>query len=370
MSTAALKSDSTGFPPGKSRDFRRDLLSDESGATMVIGVFMAAMLVGFLYYMYGMGSVIIHRDRLQDAADSGAFAAAVIHARAMNILSILNMIMAVFAIVGAAFRIAQDIVFWSAFWAWIGCSWPYCVDAVRHTADYRSTRSRASNIESYMETLTRITHGVAVLVREGAPIMAQARVVTWSEHYDPTTNIGVMYPLLPSLAAEEDDSNWPCREKVKVLAMIGGGAISLFSTHQSGYYFAGLASGLAEEGLTSNRSDYWCDMDNFQKVEEGAWLGEQEFQLLAFMEGPRRYEWAEEGVAVAGWGETGSNMTDDLRAINNFSVAQAEYYFEDDGGQDHEEWLWHCQWRARMRRVDLDVLPIPGLEMLNGLVAH
>ena len=67
MSTAALKSDSTGFPPGKSRDVRRDLLSDESGATMVIGVFMAAMLVGFLYYLHGTANMILHRDHLQDA---------------------------------------------------------------------------------------------------------------------------------------------------------------------------------------------------------------------------------------------------------------------------------------------------------------
>jgi len=367
MSTEALKSDS---PLGKTRSLRRDFLSDESGATMVIGVFMAAMLVGFLYYMYGTTSAIIHRDRLQDAADSGAFAAAVIHARAMNILSILNMIMAIFAIVGAAFRIAQDIVLASAVAAWLGCSWPYCVDAVRHSADWRSTRSRAGNIENYMESLTRATHTVAVLVREGAPIMAQARVVTWSDNYNPTANFGLMYPLLPSLAAEEDDSNWPCREKVKVLAMAGGGVVSLFSTHQSSYYWIGLAGGLAFEGLSSNRSNHWCDMDNFQKVEDGAWLGENEFQLLAFMQGPRRYEWAEEGVAVAGWGHTDSNISDSLAEMNSFSVAQAEYYFEDTSGQDHEEWLWHCQWRARMRRVDLDVLPVPGLEMLNGLVAH
>ena len=53
------------------------------------------------------------------------------------------------------------------------------------------------------------------------------------------------------------------------------------------------------------------------------------------------------------------------------------YYFEDEDGMEREEWLWHCQWRARMRRYRIgDALPsglgsVAGaLDTVSGLVAH
>ena len=382
MSTEALKSD---FPSGKTRSLRRDFLSDESGATMVIGVFMAAMLVGFLYYLHGTANVILHRDRMQDAADSGAFAAAVIHARAMNILSILNVIMAVFAVIGAAMRIAQDIVLGAAIAASAVCAGcgPWCVSccnacvpAVRHWMDWPDARSNASDVEGWMENLTRLTHGVAVVVRTGAPVMAEIRVLTWGEQYAPTVDMSFMISdtiTSLSLPVEEDDSNWPCDNKVRYWAGLLGAVLSYTQTDFSIYLAA--ASVTVPFLRATPRARYWCDdMDNFQKIQDGAWLGEREFQLLSVMEGEQRFRWTEQGVAVAGWGNEGSNFSDSLEGLDNFSIAQAEFYFESDEVQEHEEWLWHSNWRARMRRVDLDDVPavgmIPGIDVVSGLIAH
>ena len=57
---------------------------------MVIGAFMAIFLVGLLYHLLGIGEAVVLQERLQDAADLGAFAAATRHARAMNLVSLIN----------------------------------------------------------------------------------------------------------------------------------------------------------------------------------------------------------------------------------------------------------------------------------------
>lgn len=72
----------------------KELRDDESGAMMVIGLFFALFLVGALYYLLGIGQAAMYRERLQDAADTAAFAGAVFKARAMNFIALINMIMA------------------------------------------------------------------------------------------------------------------------------------------------------------------------------------------------------------------------------------------------------------------------------------
>ncbi len=69
--------------------------SDNRGAIMVIGIFMACAMVGMMWYMVGIGDALIWRDRSQEAADSIAFSSAAIHAHSMNIIAFLNIVMAI-----------------------------------------------------------------------------------------------------------------------------------------------------------------------------------------------------------------------------------------------------------------------------------
>ncbi|MDP3276817.1 MAG: hypothetical protein Q8Q09_16575 [Deltaproteobacteria bacterium] len=71
-----------------------ELRDDESGAMMIIGLFFALFLVGALYYLLGIGASILYRERMQDAADSAAFAGAVLKARGMNLIALINIIIA------------------------------------------------------------------------------------------------------------------------------------------------------------------------------------------------------------------------------------------------------------------------------------
>jgi hypothetical protein len=75
--------------------FLRRLRHDESGAIMVIAIFMSACIVGCIWYMYGLGEAMVYRQQLRAASDATAFEAAVLHAVGMNAVSMINIAMAV-----------------------------------------------------------------------------------------------------------------------------------------------------------------------------------------------------------------------------------------------------------------------------------
>jgi len=72
----------------------RRLRDDEGGAILVSGIVMTMLLAGVLCHMESVGAAILYREYMQDAADSTAFGSAVWHARTMNLLVTLNLIMA------------------------------------------------------------------------------------------------------------------------------------------------------------------------------------------------------------------------------------------------------------------------------------
>ncbi|HTV18062.1 MAG TPA: hypothetical protein VMG12_05310 [Polyangiaceae bacterium] len=73
---------------------KRRLWRDESGGLLLVGILMGALLVGGLWYLASIGDAILWREQAQDAADAAAFENAVWNARGMNVLVLLNMLMA------------------------------------------------------------------------------------------------------------------------------------------------------------------------------------------------------------------------------------------------------------------------------------
>jgi hypothetical protein len=69
--------------------------TNQRGAVAVAGAFMSIFLVGAFYHLAGVGEATVYQERLQDAADEGVFAAAVTHARAMDVVAVVNQSMVV-----------------------------------------------------------------------------------------------------------------------------------------------------------------------------------------------------------------------------------------------------------------------------------
>ena len=61
---------------------------------MVIALFLAVFLLGLLYYVVGITQTVFFREHLQDTADGAALSGAVMHARSMNLIVLINIVMA------------------------------------------------------------------------------------------------------------------------------------------------------------------------------------------------------------------------------------------------------------------------------------
>ncbi len=72
---------------------RKGFFASEDGAVMIMGVFMALALVGVIWFLLGIGASIVFREKMQEGADAGAFSSAAVHARSMNFIVVINLVM-------------------------------------------------------------------------------------------------------------------------------------------------------------------------------------------------------------------------------------------------------------------------------------
>lgn len=86
-----------------------DLKDDNRGAIMMTGLFMSCFLIGSLWFVIGIGDTIVFRDRMQEAADMGAFSSAALHAKGMNFISLCNLIMLAAVTIHIILGIINDI---------------------------------------------------------------------------------------------------------------------------------------------------------------------------------------------------------------------------------------------------------------------
>jgi hypothetical protein len=147
---------------------------DSRGAIMIGAVFMAAFMVGALWYVIGIGDAIVYRESMQDAADATAFAASVYHARGMNVIALLNVTAAaVFALLVAA-KVAQYLL--------LAANVASCVAGEPGTDDCTKLGEQET---PYKEFMTRVDRGVTAAVHTltttqtaiatGMPRLAQTR---------------------------------------------------------------------------------------------------------------------------------------------------------------------------------------------------
>ncbi|MBX3251467.1 MAG: hypothetical protein KF901_30090 [Myxococcales bacterium] len=361
---------------------RPRLLRDDRGAMMLLGIFMATIVIGMLYYVAGVGETITYRERMQDAVDSGAFAGSLLYARAMNVIVLLNMAIAsVFAVAVAAYA-AIFLIIGAALSAWSSCSIPWnipaCIAAACLTCSgipsacdnadskrdiARDVARNANNAANAIATATRI-----------AAIGASAEII--SMRYTPPVSIGAgigaAMPLddeSPSRVCDEiltfsgpsgffslpPDSPYPAT------ALIAYQEARRIANDCSAASYVDRAGGLATAFLWTYLSCYMIrgDVDNrTKKIRDGVRMGGNEFQFRTFAmagEDHMPFEPNQERVELVTWGRTDSgglgSIMGFLENANRFSVAQAEYYY--DGDDDRGLWTWRLKWRSRLRRFRL-----------------
>ena len=192
------------------RHSARRFLQDQRGAIAVLSTFMAATLVGMIWYSIGTGDAIIYRERLQDASDASSYAAAVYHARGMNIIAMFNIIMAAIIAVLIVFRILMVFGTILKALAWI----PYIGAALAAAGNVIYTfSSKAADIgQKIADKVIPMLNLAQKAIKIAMPIAAEVKAVFVAKDFKKPVKFGlaIMPTLIQGLPVEEDEKSRIC----------------------------------------------------------------------------------------------------------------------------------------------------------------
>jgi hypothetical protein len=94
-------------PDPQARARTAALCKDTRGAIMVIGLLASILLLGVLWMVIRLGDAIAARDQAGAAADAIAFSTAVVHARSLNLIALLNILTAAILAVRVVLRVLE-----------------------------------------------------------------------------------------------------------------------------------------------------------------------------------------------------------------------------------------------------------------------
>lgn len=206
---------------------RRSLRRDDRGAIMVISLFMAVMLVGFLYYLAGVGDAIVYRERMQDAADAGAFSTAVVHARGMNILALINMIMAAALAVLVALKVIETLIIAgiviAGALAFVTFGASLAAIPPLKTAQ-QTTHTIHDRVKPAVFKILEIGHKTAPVVRNVMPVAGQVKALTIvrSPAYRPPAYFGFAWPIHEELPTTDGSFGELCERAGENVGEIAG----------------------------------------------------------------------------------------------------------------------------------------------------
>lgn len=138
----------------------RAIARDQRGVILVVAIPMALILVGCIWQLAGMTEAVSFRESLEDAADAAAFQGAVLHARGMNAVAALNIVMMLLVAVIASLRSLDSLAI--AALAAAGAADP------QRTAAVRPDPELGARVEAALAIVSRVQAGIAAEV----PLMA------------------------------------------------------------------------------------------------------------------------------------------------------------------------------------------------------
>jgi hypothetical protein len=251
-------------------DSRRLLRADERGAILLMGVFMCAALAGLLWYVAGIGDAIVFRERLQEAADAAAFSSAVLAARAMNVLVMINLIMACVLGVRVVLKALQVLLGIASVLCLVVPSLqvlaPACLRGVDLTQRaIERTRPMINNTLKALNEAQGVIVAVAPSAADAGGVLVGQRYAPLVDHVSggnlPARRLPVVEDEIDTLCAEAGQSIVgllarampPGLRNDDLIELIGervGGVVA-----QGGPYFCELGSGTAQPPNVSSELD-------------------------------------------------------------------------------------------------------------------
>ncbi len=233
------------------------LSRNEDGAIMVIGVFIAILLVGLLYYISGIGQTLFHRERMQDAADAVALATAVGHARGMNLLAFINMVMAALVAILLALKVIELLLTGLAL-ILTAISWfvPPAAAAVPIVNSARMTTKEVHDtarpiVDNILIGMNAVERAIRVITPSQSVFTGAIKV---QEKYPDVIDLAIGVPPRLTLPVENDEYNTLCNEAEEIL----GGLIKSVTGKVP---FIGKVLGIVSGGLVKAVKHAFCYKD-------------------------------------------------------------------------------------------------------------
>jgi len=265
---------------------------------MVMGIFMCCIVVGTMWYVAGIGDALVLRERSQEIADAGAFSGAALHARGMNLIVLLNLVMACILGIRVALKALQLVlVILGVLFAAIGWIVPGvgvlagpCLNGAKLLNNV--IKRLDPSIDKALKAMSKAELGISKVV----PAAACAGAMQVQLKYKPLAKVGltataVNLPTAKFLPVKEGTADRLCYEAGKSVGVLigwglgkvgldglsggaGGGYLSdKFGkvAKAGGSYFCGMGSGKGKpnfDDLFGDTAKDSCDSKYKQKVDE------------------------------------------------------------------------------------------------------
>jgi hypothetical protein len=374
-----------------------ELIQDQRGAVMLTGLFMSCFLIGALWFIVGIGDTLVFRDKMQEAADVGAFSSAALQAKGMNFIALCNLVMLAGTVVHIVLGVISDVKFVIA--AACGLNVSCLPELPAKIASFESAYRRWDNYFDKMSKAFKAIHvaqktasyaypglGLAEAYQNGAKYGGDSRTSSVSVFAVSTSLLSgipagsVRSPKSRHVKKEglpvEPTSYGDLCFKVISVGTTGGVNLLQLGRFVSGTNIAGRALMIFNSIVGTLLEQRYCNtlnlhfppwgpgFDDFWD-EDGPFVtyspadnGSIWFQSWALNVGPKLNDTSESRVGFAARKSSKYTTQEGPSAY----YAQAEFYFDCDGIWEaaacnfEENAMYAIKWRARMHRLDLPTL--------------
>jgi hypothetical protein len=190
--------------------------NDDRGAVMVMATFAALFLVALVYHVAGVGGAALEQQIMQDAADATAYSAATADARGMNILALINLVMAAVLSVLVAIKVLQAVLAAAIAAVGVACvvtSGAACGAMAPLGVALQRVTDIADDLEPQVKRILQGLEKAADVVNEVVPVLAEAEAVYVSTRgeYDPA-ELGFAWPVAEELPTRKGSFEELCEK--------------------------------------------------------------------------------------------------------------------------------------------------------------
>lgn len=226
--------------------------ANDAGAVMLIAVFFFVFALALVYGTIGTAQALFFREHLQDAADRTALSDAIMSARSMNLLVLINIVMSALLAVLVTLKLVEALtIIGMAIAAAIAWFFPAALAAIPPLKMIQSTMRSAYNaVKPPIDQALTVLHTVADEVRNAAPAAADA--VASEEMNASPVKAGFVVSAGNELPVEDDSFKELCSRAggvtidLAALALRPVGGDVLKALHEP------------MEGLAGEFSDWFC----------------------------------------------------------------------------------------------------------------